>query len=76
MPEQQFDKDTWQTPKYFFNWLNKRFDFDIDGCANGDNALVKLYFGEGGLADDFLIFMHLKAVCLKRLFLSILRTLT
>lgn len=46
-----FDKNTWQTPKYVFNWLNLRFKFDIDGCANGDNALVKLYFGDGGLAD-------------------------
>ena len=51
-----FDKNTWQTPKYVFHWLNLRFKFDIDGCANGDNALVKLYFGDGGLADDFLNF--------------------
>lgn len=51
-----FDKNTWQTPKYVFHWLNLRFKFDIDGCANGDNALVRLYFGDGGLADDFLNF--------------------
>nr|DAR47711.1 MAG TPA: DNA N-6-adenine-methyltransferase [Bacteriophage sp.] len=56
MTEQQFDRNTWQTPKYVFHWLNLRFKFDIDGCANGDNALVKLYFGDGGLADDFLNF--------------------
>lgn len=51
-----FDKNAWQTPKYVFNWLNRRFKFDIDGCANGDNALVRPYFGDGGLADDFLNF--------------------
>ena len=56
MTEQQFDRNAWQTPKYVFHWLNLRFKFDIDGCANGDNALVKLYFGDGGLADDFLNF--------------------
>lgn len=56
MTEQQFDRNTWQTPKYVFHWLNLRFKFDIDGCANGDNALVRLYFGDGGLADDFLNF--------------------
>ena len=56
MTEQQFDRNTWQTPKYVFHWLNLRFKFDIAGCANGDNALVKLYFGDGGLADDFLNF--------------------
>mgnify|MGYP002717256714 FL=1 len=43
MTEQQFDKDTWQTPKYFFYWLNKRFDFDVDGCASSENALCKEY---------------------------------
>lgn len=55
MPEQQFDKDTWQTPKYFFNWLNKRFDFDIDGCANESNALCANWVGKGSpLGSDFL----------------------
>ena len=43
MTEQKFDKDTWRTPKYFFNWLNKRFDFDIDGCASSENSLCKEY---------------------------------
>lgn len=62
MPD--FDKDTYQTPQYLFNWLNKRFNFDVDGCANKDNYLAQHYIGldrEGDndpvcLADDFLTF--------------------
>lgn len=51
MSEQQFVKDTWQTPKYVFNWLNKRFNFDLDACADEENRLCKYYCyddGEGG----------------------------
>lgn len=55
MTEQKFDKDTWQTPKYVFNWLNKRFDFDVDGCANESNALCLGWIGKGSpLGSDFL----------------------
>ena len=55
MTEQKFDKDTWRTPKYFFNWLNKRFDFDIDGCADESNALCLNWIGKGSpLGSDFL----------------------
>ncbi len=44
MTEQKFDKDTWRTPKYVFNWLGlKHGAFDIDGCAIGENALCKEY---------------------------------
>ena len=56
-----FDKDTWRTPKYIFNWLNKRFFFEIDGCADYRNKLCSKYvgvkpaFGDNDcLADDFL----------------------
>ena len=53
--QQDFDRDTWQTPEYFFNWLNKRFDFDIDGCANESNALCANWVGKGSpLGSDFL----------------------
>lgn len=53
--QQDFDRDAWQTPKYFFNWLNKRFDFDIDGCANESNALCSSWVGKGSsLGSDFL----------------------
>lgn len=40
MSEQQFDKDCWQTPKYVFNWLDNRFNFALDGCANISNKCV------------------------------------
>ena len=31
---QQFDKNTWQTPKCLFDWLTQRFCwFGLDGCA-------------------------------------------
>ena len=53
--QQDFDRDTWQTPKYFFYWLNKRFDFDIDGCADESNALCLNWVGKGSpLGSDFL----------------------
>lgn len=55
MTEQKFDKDTWQTPKYVFNWLNKRFDFEVDGCANEHNSLCLSWIGENSpLGSDFL----------------------
>ncbi|OBX09587.1 adenine methyltransferase [Gallibacterium salpingitidis] len=38
-----FDKDCYRTPKYVFNWLNKLFKFDLDGCASKENALCKHY---------------------------------
>ncbi|MFZ7141588.1 DNA N-6-adenine-methyltransferase [Avibacterium avium] len=46
MTEQQFDRDTWRTPKYVFDWLSQRFGwFDIDGCASYENALTYRYIG-------------------------------
>lgn len=39
-----FDKNTWQTPKYVFNWLEIKYGaFDVDGCASSENALCKEY---------------------------------
>ena len=64
MTEQQFDKDTWQTPHYVFEWLSQRFRwFDLDGCATANNALTCHYIGEPNsdndehqsIADDFLM---------------------
>lgn len=53
MTEQKFDKDTWQTPKYVFNWLKNKFGwFDLDGCANAKNALCCRYIGEQGTDGD------------------------
>lgn len=51
-----FDKDTYQTPKYLFRWLGLRYLFDIDGCANEKNHLLEPWIGKGGIADNFLDF--------------------
>lgn len=51
MTDQQFDRDSWQTPKYVFNWLDKRFNFDLDGAADETNKLCDRYCfddGDGG----------------------------
>ena len=64
MVDQKFDKDTWQTPHYVFEWLSQRFgQFDLDGCATANNALTCHYIGEPNsdddehqsIADDFLM---------------------
>lgn len=39
-----FDKDTWQTPQYIFNWLHSQFDFDIDLAASDDHHYCGMYF--------------------------------
>lgn len=36
--------DMWETPQYFFNNLNKEFNFDIDVCAISSNAKCDKYF--------------------------------
>ena len=38
------DKDDWQTPKWLFNKLNKHFKFNLDVCANDENALCEKYY--------------------------------
>lgn len=46
-----FDRDSYRTPSYLFHWLNRRFNFDFDGCASKENALCQFYCfddGEGG----------------------------
>ena len=40
------EKDLWQTPKTLFDALNKEFDFDVDICADENNALCFHYFSE------------------------------
>ncbi|OOF56163.1 phage N-6-adenine-methyltransferase [Rodentibacter genomosp. 2] len=52
----EFNKDYYRTPKYFFNWLNLRFKFEVDGCASQENSLAEDYFGPGGIDEDFLNF--------------------
>lgn len=38
--------DLWSTPQYLFDELNKEFNFDIDVCANSENAKCKKYYSE------------------------------
>ncbi|MDH3003479.1 adenine methyltransferase [Pasteurella multocida] len=60
----QFNKDHYRTPKYVFNWLDRRFYFLIDGCASEHNALCSTYIGDGinAAAPDFLTFEPLEQV--------------
>lgn len=60
----KFDKDSYRTPRYIFNWLDGRFYFLIDGCANKKNALCSNYIGQGlnAIAEDFLTFNPLEQV--------------
>ena len=37
---------TWATPVSLFDPLNAEFDFEVDVCANADNAKVDRYFTE------------------------------
>lgn len=36
----------WGTPQYLFNFLNKRFGFELDPCANDYNHKCDTYFTE------------------------------
>ena len=36
--------DTWSTPLWLFNSLNKRFKFTLDVCASRKNAKCKRYY--------------------------------
>ncbi|QLB20092.1 phage N-6-adenine-methyltransferase [Vespertiliibacter pulmonis] len=51
-----FDKDTYRTPRYVFNWLEQRFAwFDLDGCATAQNTLCHRWIGKGSdIMEDFL----------------------
>lgn len=39
----KFDKDAWATPQWLFDWQESIYDFDVDLCANDDNAKCKKY---------------------------------
>lgn len=47
--------DLWATPQYFFDELNKEFNFDVDVCATKENAKCKKYFtkDDDGLLQDW-----------------------
>jgi phage N-6-adenine-methyltransferase len=38
------DKNSWSTPQYIFDWLNSRFNFDLDLCASDNNHKHDHYF--------------------------------
>lgn len=38
------DKDRWRTPSWLFDWLDNRFDFDVDLAADEKNALCPFYY--------------------------------
>lgn len=64
-----FDKDTYRTPRYVFNWLNNRFYLEIDGCASYRNKLCKKWIGmapaygdRNNIANDFLSNNLIKAL--------------
>lgn len=45
--EAKVDRDSWSTPDYIFEPLDREFDFQIDVCASEDNAKVPgFYFTE------------------------------
>ena len=49
------DKDYWETPKYFFEKLNREFDFNLDTASSHENAKCERYFTESdnGLKQDW-----------------------
>lgn len=52
-----FDKNTYRTPRYLVNWIKHRFGGAwIDGCANEHNAVFDLFIGKGSEWTDFLDF--------------------
>lgn len=47
--------DLWATPQWFFDQLNHEFNFDLDVCANDENAKCARYFtiDDDGLSQDW-----------------------
>ena len=37
-------KEDWETPQDFFDKLDEEFHFDLDPCADAENAKCKEYF--------------------------------
>ena len=38
------DCDEWETPQGLYNWLDRRFKFNLDPCASSNNAKCSQYF--------------------------------
>ena len=47
--------EVWETPQYFYDELNKEFDFNLDPCALPENAKCAKYFTpeDDGLKQDW-----------------------
>lgn len=41
-----FDKNTYQTPQFVFDYMNRKYRFDWDGCASSENALCKKFISK------------------------------
>lgn len=41
------NSDEWATPKWLFEWLNKRFHFTVDAAATRENSLYEDCFTNG-----------------------------
>ena len=48
-----FNRDSWSTPQYLFDWLNSIYKFDIDLCADSENKKCDYWYG---VEDDALTF--------------------
>lgn len=51
----------WSTPQDFFDVLDREFKFNLDPCAQKENAKCKLYYSSGGLEkswDNFRVFCN------------------
>jgi site-specific DNA-methyltransferase (adenine-specific) len=49
------ETDLWSTPQYFFDRLNREFNFNLDPCANEENHKCDKYFTkeQDGLKQDW-----------------------
>lgn len=54
------NKDSWETPAWLFEELNKEFNFDIDLCAAEENAKCSLW------CEDYLYLYLLPSFCNRR----------
>lgn len=41
-----FDRDTWETPDWLFDWQNGIYDFDVDLCASKENTKCKNFISK------------------------------
>ena len=46
MGGEEVRRDDWETPKGLFDYLDSRFDFEIDAAASKENALLSAFWTE------------------------------